>query len=53
MRHIVFSKLEKLFSFEMPPDKLEELSFVTETYLKAKTERKYKTLDFFNSLRTT
>lgn len=53
MRHIVFSKLEKLFSFEMPPEKLEELSFVTETYLKAKTERKYKTLEFFNSLRTT
>ena len=36
-----------------PGEKLEELSFVTETYLKAKTERKYKTLEFFNSLRTT
>ena len=53
MRHIIFSKLEQLYSFEMPQEKLEELSFVTETYLKSKSDRSFKTLDFYNSMRTT
>lgn len=53
MRHIIFSKLEQLYSFEMPEEKLEELSYMTETYLKTKTERGFKTLEFYNSLRTT
>ena len=51
MRHIIFSKLEKLYSFNMSEAQLQDLSYVTETYLKAKTERRYKTLDFYNSLR--
>ena len=51
MRHIIFSKLEKLYSFNMTDAQLQDLSYVTETYLKSKTERKYRTLDFYNSLR--
>lgn len=52
MRHIVFSKLEKLYNFKLTDDLLQDLAYVTESYLKIKTERKYKTLDFYNSLRT-
>lgn len=52
MRHIVFSKLEKLYNFKMNEAGLQDLSYVTEAYLRVKTERKYKTLDFYNSLRT-
>ena len=52
MRHIVFSQLEKLYNFKMSDESLQDLSYVTEMYLKIKTERKYKTLDFYNSLRT-
>lgn len=51
MRHIIFSKLEKLYNFNMSEAQLQDLSYITETYLKAKTERRYKTLDFYNSLR--
>ena len=51
MRHIVFSKLERLYAFGLNDEQLRDLSYVTETYLKSKTERKYKTLDFYNSLR--
>lgn len=53
MRHIIFSKLEKLYNFKLDANTLEDLSYVTESYLKIKTERKYKTLDFYNSLRIT
>ena len=52
MRHIVFSRLEKIYNFKMSDEGLQDLSYVTEMYLKIKTERKYKTLDFYNSLRT-
>lgn len=52
MRHIVFSQLEKLYQFKMTDLGLQDLAYVTEAYLKVKTERKYKTLDFYNSLRT-
>lgn len=51
MRHIVFSDIEKLYNFTLPNELYEELSYVTETYLKTKTDRKFKTLDFYKSLR--
>lgn len=53
MRHIVFSELKKLYNFTVPDSKLEELSYITETYMKTKTDRTFKTLDFYNSLRNT
>ena len=53
MRHIVFSELKGLYDFKLPDESLEELSYITETYLKTKTEKHFKTLDFYNSLRNT
>ena len=50
MRHIVYSEFSKLYSFTLPPENAKYLSFVTERYLLAQTERKFKTLDFFHSL---
>lgn len=52
MRHIVYSDLERLYSFSLPPQNARYLSFVTERYLMAQTDRKFKTLEFFHSLET-
>ncbi len=52
MRHIVFSRLEKLYSFRLPDAQLSELAYVTEIYTKIKSDRNYKTLDFYKSVRT-
>lgn len=51
LRHIVYSDFEKLFSFTLGGTALNELSGVTERFLLEQTERKYTTLDFYNSLR--
>jgi DNA repair protein RecO (recombination protein O) len=53
MRHLVYSDLERLFSFSLPIEHAKYLSFVTERYLLAQTEHRFKTLDFFHSLETT
>ena len=50
MRHIIYSPLEKLFSFQLGEDGLRALGRVTETYLIYQTERNYPTLDFYKSL---
>lgn len=50
MRHIVFSENKGLYAFQMDEGLLDELSYITETYLLRKTERKFKTLDFYNSV---
>lgn len=52
MRHIVYSDMERLYSFSLPPQNARYLSFVTERYLMAQTDRKFKTLEFFHSLET-
>ena len=52
MRHIVYSDFNKLFSFTLPFMNAKYLSFVTERYLTAQTERRFKTLEFFHSLET-
>lgn len=52
MRHIVFSSLEKLFSFKMTDSELFELSYITEIYTRVKSDRNFKTLEFYNSMRT-
>lgn len=53
MRHIVFAELAVLFEFSLPDESYEELSYITETYLKTKTDRAFRTLDFYKSLRNT
>ncbi len=52
MRHIVYSDFGKLYSFSIPLENARYLSFVTERYLLAQTDRKFKTLEFFHSLET-
>ena len=52
MRHILYSDFSKIFSFSIPPHNARYLSFVTERYLMAQTDRKFKTLEFFHSLET-
>lgn len=51
LRHIVFSELRRLYDFKMPAQALSELSYITETYLRLKSEREFKTLKFYNSVR--
>lgn len=50
MRHIIYSDFSKLFAFSVPDDAAVALSKITEKYLVNKTERSFKTLQFFNSL---
>lgn len=50
MRHIVFSDLNKLFSFSLSQEKSKYLSSITEKYLCDKMERGFKTLDFLHSI---
>ena len=50
MRHIVYSELNKLYQFELPPETLLALSQVTEAYLLTQSERKFSTLDFYHSI---
>ena len=50
MRHIVSAPLEKLFSFEMPPEGLKALGAVTERYLLTHCDRRFTALAFYKSL---
>ena len=50
MRHIVFCDLEKLFSFSLPPQELERLGFVVESFLKFQLEKTFPTLEFYHRL---
>lgn len=50
MRHIIFSEMKSLYNFQLDENLLDELSYITETYLLRKTERKFKTLEFYNTV---
>ena len=47
MRYVALSDFNKIFSFELKDNALEQFSKLTEGYLLNKTQRKFKTLDFF------
>lgn len=51
MRHIVYSDISKIFAFSLKDEGLELLSGITEKYLIAQTDRTYKTLDFYHSVK--
>lgn len=51
MRHIVFSDFDKIFSFELSGESLAVLGSTAEDYLLRKTQRKFKTLDFYNTIK--
>lgn len=50
MRHIVYSSIDKLFSFTLSDQSLILLNQASEAFLINKTSRSYKTLDFFNAI---
>lgn len=50
MRYVVFSKPEKLFSFELKDNALDDFASVCEKYLLCHTEKGYRTLDFYKSV---
>lgn len=51
MRHIVFSELDSLFSFNLKGDSLKLLGQITEEYLILHTDIRLKTLDFYKQLK--
>ena len=51
MRHIVFAKIDILYNFKLSPEASEDLSYITEKYLASKTDRPFKTLDFYYSVK--
>lgn len=50
MRHIVYSKPESLFSFQIPDSEVKLLEKITERYIVFQSEHKFKTLDFYHSV---
>ena len=51
MRHIVYSKFENLYSFEIPQNKAKELSNITGEYITVQTDHKFSTLEFYESVK--
>ena len=50
MRYITECDSRKIFSFQLPPDAMQQLGDVAESYLTAQLERGFSTLDFYKSL---
>ena len=50
MRHIVYSKFEQLYSFEIPETAAKELSQLTEKYVTYQTEHRFTTLEFLRGI---
>ena len=50
MRHIVYSKFESLYSFNIPETSIKELSLLTEKYVTYQTEHKFTTLEFLRGI---
>lgn len=51
MRHIIYSDFSKIYSFEIPEREAEILTSVTEKYVSVQSEYKFKTLDFYKSVK--
>ena len=51
LRHIVYSDFNKIFSFTASDECLRAVSSLCEKYVEAMVERRFKTLDYFNSVR--
>lgn len=50
MRHIVYSKFDSLYSFEIPEQSAKELSKLCEKYITYQTEHKFSTLEFLRGI---
>jgi hypothetical protein len=51
MRYVALSDFEKIFSFTISEENLKAFEYLAEDYLLSKTERKFKTLDFYNVIK--
>lgn len=51
LRYIVYSDFEKIFSFSLGDNSLPVLCEICEEYLLNKTQRKFKTLEFYNVMK--
>ncbi len=51
MRHISFSDFEKLFNFTASFENIGAVSKITEKYVEVKTERHFKSLDYYYSVK--
>ena len=51
MRHVALSDFEKIFSFSLSDENIKLFEYLTEDYLLNKTQRKFKTLDFYNVIK--
>lgn len=50
MRHILYGNVKNIFSFILNENSAKILTDITEKFVTAQTERRFKTLDFYNSL---
>ena len=51
LRHTIYADDNKLFAFSLGEEGLEQLNRATEEYVICQTERHYKTLDFYKSIK--
>jgi len=51
MRHIVYSELEKLYSFTLPDDTAKRLADITGEYITLQTDHRFTALDFYNTVK--
>lgn len=51
LRHIAFSELKKLYSFEIPNTQADTLSSITESYIRLQTDQRFAALDFLNQIK--
>lgn len=51
MRHIVYSKFQNLYSFEIPNESAKLLSQITGEYITVQTDHKFSTLQFYESIK--
>ncbi|HOJ09014.1 MAG TPA: DNA repair protein RecO [Clostridiales bacterium] len=50
LHHIVYSKMNKLFGFDLAPEVLKELKYITARYLRERLDKEYKGLNFLKSI---
>lgn len=51
MRHCVYAEFDKLFQFTLPEDSIDLLERASEEYLLHISEKSFKTLDFYKTIR--
>lgn len=51
LRYVIFSDFEKIFAFSLGENSLGDFCRICEEYLLNKTQRKFKTLDFYNAIK--